>query len=155
MKRFMAFVLAGVLCLLGTACSAGGKSEVVDAPLEEVMNEILADVPNDFEVDNEPVDKEHFSWYFGIDYVEGAEGFSSEALISALPHSLALLRVPEGENAAALAKDIEEKIDPRKWVCVEAEKTVVKQRGNLILVIMTFEDRADTIAQAFDAYIEK
>jgi hypothetical protein len=155
MKKIFALILA-VLVLMGTAaCAKEEKTETVDAPLADVMAEILEGADLEFAVDNMPVEKERFSWYFGIDYFEGAEGYSAESLIGSIPHSLALLRVPEGEDAAAIASEIEQKIDPRKWICVEAEKTIVKQRGNLILVIMTFADQADQFAQAFDNYFEK
>ena len=61
-------------------------------------------------------------------------------------------RVPEGTDAAEIAKQIEDQADPRKWICVEAEKTIVKQRGNVVLLVMSTADVADAVAQAFDNY---
>ena len=34
-------------------------------------------------------------------------------------------------------------------------ETIVKQYANIILVVMSFEDNADTIADNFDAYFSK
>ena len=87
-----------------------------------------------------------------MDPIEGAEAYSSEALISAVPHSIALLRVPEGTDVETVAKQIEENANPRKWVCVEAEKTIVKTRGNVVLLVMSDAATADQVAANFEAY---
>jgi len=86
-----------------------------------------------------------------IDYIEGAEAVISEGMISAIAHSVVLVRVPEGTDAADVAAQIEANADPRKWICVEAEKTVVSQHGSLVLLVMSSEATATAIAANFDA----
>ena len=98
------------------------------------------------------IEDERFAWFFNMDPIEGAEAYSSEALISAVPHSIALLRVPEGTDVETVAKQIEENANPRKWVCVEAEKTIVKTRGNVVLLVMSDAATADQVAANFEAY---
>lgn len=46
-------------------------------------------------------------------------------------------------------KKIEENVNPAKWICVEAEKVYVESNDKLIVVIMTFEDMADTLRNNF------
>ena len=121
-------------------------------PLSDIMSAILSGAGYEFQVDNQAVSSDRFSWFFGIDAIDGAEGYSSEALIGSIAHSVALLRVPEGTDAAALADTIQSSVDPRKWICVEAEKTIVKSHGSVILVVLSSADVADTIAANFDAY---
>lgn len=121
------------------------------ATLEDTMAKLLQGVKIDMPAENKEVTEENFSWHFGIDPVPGAKGLASEAMISSIAHSVALLQLPAGADPAKTAAAIEQKIDPRKWICVEAEKTVVKHKGNLILVIMSHQDIAEGIAANFDA----
>ena len=127
-----------------------GKVDPETAGLDEIMSAILdgVELPD---VDQFVPDDELFSSYLFIDPVEGADVLVSEAMINAVAHSVALLRVPEGTDAAAIADQIRENANPRKWVCVEAEKTEVVQQGNLILMCMSFEDTCDAIVANFNA----
>lgn len=168
MKKIMIFVLSIVLLLSMTACACTGGQTVpgntpapnpTEAPdpinidaLADIMTAILKDAPIEAATGESAVEAERFSWIFGIEPIEGAEGYSSEAMINAIAHSIALLRVPEGTDAAEIAKQIEDQADPRKWICVEAEKKIVKQRGNVVLLVMSTADVADAVAQAFDNY---
>lgn len=168
MKKIMILVLSAVLLLSMTACACTGDQAASDstpvpspteapdpintAALADIMTAILKDAPIEMVTGESAIEEERFSWVFGIEPIEGAEGYSSEAMISSIAHSIALLRVPEGTDAAEVAKQIEEKADPRKWICVEAEKTIVRQRGNVVLLVMSKADIADAVADAFDSY---
>lgn len=128
------------------------QTESTDAEkLDDIMNELLKDVNIDIKTGNTEVTADKFSWYFGIDAIEGAEGLASETMIGSIAHSICILRLPEGSDAGKIADSIRENIDPRKWICVEAEKTIVKQKDNIIVLIMTFEDVADAVAANFDS----
>ena len=127
-----------------------GKVDPATAGLDEIMTAILDGVELPA-VDQFVPDDELFSSYLFIDPVEGADVLVSEAMINAVAHSVALLRVPEGTDAASIADQIRENANPRKWVCVEAEKTEVVQQGNLILLCMSFEDTCDAIVANFNA----
>ncbi len=122
-----------------------------EASLESIMEKFLADANIDIMTMNTEVSADNFSWYLGIDAIDGAEGLASEAMIGSIAHSICILRVADGTDAKAVAKNIKEKSNPRKWICVEAEKKVVKQSGNIILLIMSFEDIADTVEANFDS----
>lgn len=62
-----------------------------------------------------------------------------------------MLRLPEGADAAEIQKEIEENLNPRKWVCVEAESSKVARHGNLILVAMSSKDAVNKAVSNFDA----
>lgn len=160
MKKALIALLSAVMLLSITACSRSegngdGKEELVTEPLADIMDAILEGTDGEIAVDNADISQDRFSWFFGVDAIEGAEGYSSEAMIGSIAHSVALLRVPDGTDAVKLAGEIKNSVDPRKWICVEAEKTIVKQYANIILVVMSFEGNADTIADNFDAYFSK
>jgi len=46
---------------------------------------------------------------------------------------------------------VEANADPRKWVCVEAEKKIVRQSGDVVILIMTSADLADRLDANFQA----
>lgn len=93
---------------------------------------------------------ENSEYYVGVPYSSYKEGLASDAAIGSIAHSVCLLRAADADKAASLAKSVKEKANPRKWVCVEAEKVIVKQKGNLVLLIMTSADKADKISTNFD-----
>lgn len=125
------------------AVGADSLSALMDA-----INEGVEGLPDVGTVELNADNFEHFAF---VQYFEGAEGFVSEALINALPHSVVLVRVPEGDDVQTVADRIEANADPRKWICVEAEKTIVSVHGNTILLVMSSADVADAIAANFDA----
>lgn len=132
----------------GEANSEGEKS---DLTLEEMMEALLADVNIEMATVNTEITDERFSWFFDVEPIEGAKALASEAMMNSIAHYIALLELPEGVDVAQTATDIEGKLDPRKWICVEAEKSIVKYSGNRILVIMSTTDIADQVAANFDA----
>ena len=77
--------------------------------LADIMAAIIKDVNSELATAEGEIEDERFAWFFNMDPIEGAEAYSSEALISAVPHSIALLRVPEGTDVETVAKQIEGK----------------------------------------------
>lgn len=157
MKKSITLILCAVMVLSMAACSAGnGGSADAQKPgdtmsLEEIFENILTDVEDVPMIGNMPIDKETFESYLFVAPIDGAEALASEGMISAVAHSAVLLRVPEGTDVEAVRAEIEANADPRKWVCVEAEKTAVVAHGNTILLVMSFNDITDAMVKNFDA----
>ena len=91
-----------------------------------------------------------FKNYLFIDSIQGAEAMASEALIGSIAHSVVVLKVPDGTDAATTAASVKAAANPRKWICVEAEKVIVRSSGNWVLLVMTDAANADIIAANFD-----
>lgn len=178
MKKISLFIVCAAMLLSLAACGskgnggentdnpgasgAPGSPEVSEAPggedkngdemtLEEIFSDILKDVEDLPQVDNVAITEENFKNFLFINPIDGAEALASEGLISAIAHSAVLLRVPEGTDAEAVAEEIRTNADPRKWICVEAEKTAVTVHGRTILLVMSFGDTTDAITANFDA----
>lgn len=154
MKRTTLFsrlgcLLLAALLLAGLAACAAKPEEKAMPSLPEMMKTITADVTVDTE--ESVIDSERFSSYFGIDPIDGFEAYASDAMIGSIAHSIALLKLPDGTDAAALAETITNSVDPRKWICVEAEQTVVRQHGQYILVAMGWADEIPGVVEKFDA----
>ena len=92
-----------------------------------------------------------FKSYLFIDPIDGAEALASDAAIGSIAHSVVLLRLPEGSDVSAVTASIESNADPRKWICVEAEKVIVSTKGNLVLLVMSTTASADSIAANFNS----
>ena len=155
MKKVFAFVLVLSLLLCCAACG-DANNNAADSNIEGSLEDLIVKVTKDatdpeLSLIEMAVPEDMFSWYLFIDPIDGAEAAVSEPMIGSIPHSVVLLRVPDSVDAEAVRGEIEEKLDPRKWVCVEAEKTAVLRRGNLILMVMSSADTVDKIISNFSA----
>ncbi len=81
-----------------------------------------------------------------------------EALISesmmASPYEVAVIRAESAEAASKLAEDVKANIDPRKWICVEADQITVETIDDVVLLVMVgadFHELGDTLVSNFKA----
>ena len=132
--------------------STGAEDKAfADMTLEEIMAAILTDVADLPSVGDVPLDSENFEFYAFIPMPEGGEGLASDALIGSIAHSVVLVRVAEGTDAQQTADEIKANADPRKWICVEAEKCETAVRDDVVLLVMSNEQTADAILANFEA----
>lgn len=172
MKKLVLTLIVSALLISTTAC-AGPSNEPGDttapvtdettapgteteAPTDEMeLSDIMAKILDG--VDNLPesidieINADNFESFVFTEYKEGYEALCSEAMMNITTHSVVLLRVPEGTDAESVAADIKNNADPFKWVCVSAEKVIVRRYGNTILLIMSYEQMANQIVSKFDA----
>ena len=147
MKKLLVSLLAVLMVLSLAAC--GGNSNNggnVEGDLPTLMTELYAgineeDLPMLGQMAIE--DAETFAWIIGAQegfVLEGVkEAYVSEPMISAIAHTVLLVRMEEGADIEAAKTAIKDNVNPRKWVCVgvEDEKNViVDNRGDLIVLIM-------------------
>ena len=52
-------------------------------------------------------------------------------------HSLCIVKVKEGEDVAAVKQAIFDNADYRKWICAAAEKVLVADSGNYVMLVMS------------------
>lgn len=108
-------------------------------------------VPEEMWTETAEITDETFQNFFFIEPIEGYEAWVNVAGMSSIAHEISLLRVSEGTDVEALAKQIEDSLNPRKWVCVEAEKTAVVVKDNIILVTMSRTEIVDGAVANFKA----
>lgn len=132
---------------------ACGKTKNVEGTLEEIMEKVYTDVPEDkrpMMLMNTEVTKENVAYYLGTDDIEFEEALASESGTGSIAHSIVLVRTKDGADVEKIKTTIKDNVDPRKWICVEAESVEVKSKGNLIILIMSSEDTAKKIENSFD-----
>ena len=149
MKKFIALVLVLVMAAAMVAC--GGNKEVAadKAPLEGTMEEnvlkVMEIAPVEFMGGTMPVDltdtSEDGLWaitYFtGLSSAENiADAAVYESMMGSQAFSLVMIRTAEGADAQAVAQEMTENIDTRKWICVGADEKIVAGYGDVVMLIM-------------------
>lgn len=149
MKKFLFMFIALILTFSLTGC--GQKN--VEGTLEEIMDKVYASIPEDqrpMMLMNTEVTKENVEMYLGTSDIEFEEALASESATGSIAHSVVLIRVKDNANVDAIEEKIEKSVNPRKWICVEAEEVEVESKGNLIILIMSSETNAEKIETEFD-----
>ena len=73
----------------------------------------------------------------------------SEPMMSSQAYSLVIAKVKSGANADAIAKQMSENIDMRKWICVSAEVLYATSTEDLAFLVMSSEEMAKPVYDAF------
>lgn len=74
---------------------------------------------------------------------------ASEPLISSQAYSLVIAKVKNGVDANKIAKNMNDNVDQRKWICVSAEKVYSTSSGDVVFLIMSSEETAKPIYEKF------
>ena len=75
----------------------------------------------------------------------------SEPMMSSQAYSLVIAKVKDGVDADAVAKEMSENIDTRKWICVSAEKLYATSSGDIVFLVMSSEEMAKPVYNSFKA----
>lgn len=164
MKKFICAIMTAVLLLSMTACSGG--SAAGDKTVSGTLPEILTKLYDTVDVDDETRDflknrlqttevtKENLGFYFGVSDANFTEAVASEPMMSSIAFSICLMRVEDGTDIESLKTEIKEKVDPRKWICVEVDAADVRVEniGNLVILIMA--ENSEKYSEAFNALAE-
>lgn len=84
--------------------------------------------------------------FTGLSSSENIDGVvASEPMMSSQAYSFVLVKVKDGADANAIAKEMSENIDTRKWICVEAEKLYATSVDNLAVLVMSSDEWATPV----------
>lgn len=151
LKKISLMSLIAVMVLIMSGC--GSKN--VEGTLEELMTKVYKDIPEDerpMMLSNIEVTDENVEYYLGTSDIEYEEALASEPMIGSIAHSVVLVRVKNDADIESIKTKIKENVNPRKWVCVgvEEDEVVVKNKGNLIILIMSSNNR-EKLEKGFDS----
>ena len=166
MKKLIALMLAAVMALSMAAC--GGKNAGADkAPLTGTMEEnvlkVMEIAPVEFMGGTLPVDlsdtSEDGQW--AVNYFTGlssAENITDvavyESMTGSQAFSLVMVRTAEGVDPKAVAQEMTDNIDTRKWICVGADEKLVAGYGDTVMLIM-LDSQLGLSAQSYvDAFAQ-
>ena len=180
MKKLLSVLLTLTLVLSLAACG-GKKTDETTAPaeetttaqtettasasfegtMEELVNKIIENRPVEFMGAAMVIDltdtSEDGQWmvksFTGLEDASViTEAAVYEPMMGSLAFSLVTVRVAPDGDAQAVAESMKAGIDPRKWICVEADDLLVAGRGDIVMLIMV-STTGDMTAQSFvDAF---
>ena len=146
-KKLLALLLVFTTLTCLTAC--GEKN--VEGELSEIMDNIYTDVfagladdekPNLMNINVLEEAPDNIEYYIGTKEIDYEEIYASEPMMSSIAYSVVLVRMKDGANIEDAKTKIKETVNPRKWMCVEVpeEDVIVKNKGNLIILIMVADE---------------
>ena len=136
-----------------TGC--GNKLSNVEGKLEDLMTKVYDGIGEEelpMALQNQELTEENLEYFIGTKDIKWKEAMVSESLTGSIAHSVVLIRMKDDATSKDIEeakKEIKEKANPRKWICVEAEKVYVESKGNLIILIMS-NDLADSLKTNFE-----
>jgi hypothetical protein len=151
MKKLLCLFSILFLSLGVVGCGKKVETKNIEGSLEEIMVKLYAGIKEEempMMVENTPLTEENFQ-YYAFTNAKYKEAIASESMTGSVAHSVVLIRLEDSKDAETVVKEIKEKADPRKWICVEAEKLYVLNKGDLVVLIMSNE-LADPIKANFE-----
>ena len=171
MKKFLCVILA--LTMTAALLSGCGKQEApqteaptapaatVEGTLEELLNRVIEERPVEFMGGVTTLDladtSEDGQWILknttGLDSADRiTEAAVYEPMIGSIAFSMVMVRVAPGESTKTVAEAMKSGVDPRKWICVEADDMLVAGYADVVMLIMV-STSSDMTAQSFvDAF---
>lgn len=141
MKKIGYVFMITMICFLFIGC--GKNQSNIQEPLSDVMKKLYENISEDEMplLETIEVTKENQEYYLGNVSFNYQEALASEPVMSSIAHSVVLIRLKDTKNIESIKKEIKEKVDPNKWICVgvEDKNVIVVSKGNLILLVMDDE----------------
>lgn len=150
MKKLFIGLLSVMLVFSLSGC--GTKNENVEGTLDEIMDKVYDGISQEnlpMMLGRIEVSADNAMWYLGTDSIEYEEGLASESGVGSIAHSVVLLRMKDASAATKAVETLKETVDPRKWICVEADESVVESKGDLVIVILDGNGNTETFKNNF------
>ena len=139
MKKFKYLFLL-ILMIIITGCT---KNENSNVNLEEIMPKLYEGIEKDDipELNYTKVTKENSEYYLGKVDFEYTEALASEPIMSSIAHSVVLVKLDNANLANTAKKEILEKVNPEKWICVKVDdqNVLTASKKNIVLLVMDNE----------------
>ena len=138
--------------------SSSGNSALSGMTLSQIVDKIYENHPMELPlgtIEVDLTDSYAVKAYLGLDSSEKIkEAVASESMLGAQAYSLVLCRLKNAADAQAVARQMRDGIDQRKWVCVVADDIMVSAYGDVVMLVMISSDyaqngTAESLTQAF------
>ena len=176
-KKMTVILLAAIMMFTVVACAKDENSEKnetssttktdsnanYEGSLENLMNAVYEKNPVEVTLGPpmaiELADANNVNYSLGLsDASNIEEAICSEPMIGSQAYSFCLVRAKKDADIDELKQNIMDGIDPRKWICVQANKIIVANYGDVIALIMTdnnlSESMADDLYKAFGEVVD-
>ena len=142
MKKLIALIM--VVAMAASLVACGNKAAAEKAPLEGTMEEnalkVMEIAPVEFMGGCIPVDladADSVKYFTGLSSAENITDVAVyESMMGSQAFSLVMVRTAEGADAKAVAQEMTDNIDTRKWICVGADDVLVAGYADMVMLIM-------------------
>lgn len=149
-------VIAGVIVFNGSKNESNLSSITLNSnsEIKKFINQVYDQIPKDDVMSVESVDIDlndeyALNSYLGLQDKDKIKyAVASEPLMTSSAYSFVVASLKDGSNAQEVANEILNGVNPRKWICVEAEQTNVIFKDNVVVLVMTDKDLATSITNA-------
>lgn len=167
-KKIIALLFSALTMLAVTACSKNDSSKIIkddtssliieesssntnyEGSLEDLMTAVYEKNPVEIMLEQttavDLTNADMVNYYLGLsDASNVSEAVFSEPSMSSQAYSVCLVRAKDGADIEELKESIIDGINPRKWICVGANKIIVSNYGNVIILIMVDNSLSETL----------
>ena len=121
---------------------------------KSIYNKLGDELPN---LETQKIDVSDASMvkaYTGLQSNENVETLVvSEPSMSSQAYSAVAVKVKAGANVEKMKQEMLDNIDMAKWICVSASNLYITNSGNTIFMVMSDEDWAKPVYEAFKEYV--
>lgn len=154
MKKILALFLAAMMAFGFAACNKPADDNNGDSGVSMSLNEIIDAVykknPIDLSLETDSVDisnADMLNSFTGLDSADKIkEAVVSEPMMGSQAYSFVLVRVKDAADAEEVANAMINGIDPRKWICVEADDVRVMVKGDVVALYMIDSEFGDEMS---------
>lgn len=148
----VAVILVAVLVLISNMNSGLNikSSEDLTALVDKIYEGAPIEMPSLMTQELDMTDAETVKYITGIKNIDNIEyAVVSEPMMTSQAYSLMLVKVKEGVDANRIAKEMNENVDVRKWICVTAERVYSAASGDVVCLVMSNKETAKTVFESF------
>ena len=144
-----------------TEPTKSAENKTLPGTMEENVGKIMEENPVEFMGGVIPLDLSDmsedallaFESYTGLKTRELIkEGAVYEPMMGSQAFSLVLVRVTDAAKAEQVARDMKANIDPRKWICVQADQVMLAGYGDVVMFVMLDSALGKTAQSYVDAF---
>jgi len=125
------------------------NEQITESELSGVVEKIYEIKDSGLALTDVPVDLNNMDsvkYYTGLSDISKVKDVAvSEAMIGSQAYSLVLVQLNKAEDAETVANEMLNGIDPRKWICVEADDLQIVTQEDLVMLIMVSSELKDSV----------
>ena len=157
MKKYLAMFFVAVVLMTAVACQGQGGNQPDPGKKFKTLQERLESIVDASGIEGimtgrqyRQIGKDDAAFFIGTESFNGTfkECIALEPEIDIDAFVLGLFELEEGADVMAFAKEISDKANPTKWICVGAEDKYVAVSGSYVLFVMSSKADITKIAVA-------
>lgn len=130
------------------------EENIEEINVEELINKIYSNVSEgtlpELQIEKmELNDIDIVEYATGLTSIENIEEiYRSEPMMSSQAYSLIVVKLKDSSSAEEIQTEMMNNVNPRKWICVTAEKICSISKGNIVALVMASDEWATPVFES-------